>query len=129
MKLVGPLITPAASGGAGAATGSYTTTSPVEGYVMAVYVKYEDSPPVTTDVTVATLGTAPYAPAITVLAVANGNTDGWRYPYVIAHLNTDGSTIANTNGWGVPIADYVKVTVAQANDNDYVKVWLLVDGD
>lgn len=128
MFVIGPLETPVATGGAGAATGTITTPVPVRGYIMGVYVQYIDSPPAgTTDVTVETAGT--HAPAQTVLAIVNGATDGWRYPQTIAHLNTSGAAIADLYSSGVPVDDFIKVTMAQANDNDQVKVWLLVDGE
>lgn len=128
MYVVGPIETPAATGGAGTATGTVTTTVPVRGYVMGVYIQYLDSPPAaTTDMSVETAGTQ--APAIQILALANSATDGWWYPHTAVHLNTDGTVIAGQYSAGVPIDDFVKVTMAQANNNDYAKVWLLVDGE
>ena len=122
MKLHGPISSGAAAGGAGVATANATTTTAIVGLIAAVYVDYQDSPPAgTTDVTIATAGTD--APANTILTLTNAATDGWFYPRHAEHDNT-GSALATYTP--VPIHDKVKVTIAQANNNDYVEVYLLL---
>lgn len=125
MALIGPINSGVAAGGAGVATNNSTITTTVRGLVAAVYVKYNDSPPAgTTDVTVATLGTSPSAPALTLLSITNAATDGWFFPRAVEHLNSDGTAL--TSHTYLPVEDRVKVTIAQANNGDSVDVWLLV---
>lgn len=125
LSLVGPLNSGAAVGGAGVATSSYTSTVVVRGVLLGMYVRYNDSPPAgTTDLTVKTVGTSPYAPSHTFLSISNAATDGWFYPQVVAH-GTNGATLTD---WYVQpvIYDYVSVTIAQADADDSVDVWLLL---
>lgn len=122
--IVGPINSGAAAGGAGVATANANSSIRVCGYVMAVHVKYNDSPPAgTTDVTIKTAGTA--IPSLTFLTLTNGATDGWRFPQLLL----DDSAGADLTGvYGPPyIDDYVNVAIAQANDADNVDVILLID--
>lgn len=125
-RLIGPINSGTASGSAGSATANFTSGN-ITGCVLAVYVKYNDSPPAgTTDVTVATAGTASGMPgAVTILALTDGATDGWRYPRVLGD-DTAGSDLT---GWYVtiPIDDQVKVTIAGADAGDSADVWLMLD--
>ena len=127
-RIVGPLNSGAAAGGNGAATASATSTIEIRGFVRSVYVKYNDAPPAgTTDVTIATKGTSPNAPSRTILALTDAATDGWFQPQVNVH-STAGAAQAAV--WTeIPIADYVTVTIAQANAADNVDVWLLMADD
>jgi hypothetical protein len=93
--------------------------------VTGVYIKYLDAPPGTTDVVVETAGVN--HPAMTILSIANAATDGWFFPKTASHLNSSGAAISNEYQTGVPVHDAVKVTISQANDNDGVQVWLLVE--
>lgn len=122
--IIGPINSGSATGGAGVATANATTSIDFDGLLMSVYVRYNDSPPATTDVTVASGGTSPNAPALTYLSVSNANTDGWFHPRVLENLNTDGTAL--TTHAVMPVADKVTVTIAQANDGDSVDVWLVV---
>lgn len=122
--IVGPISSGVTSGGAGVSTNNNTHTVKTMGLVAAIYVQYNDNPPATSDVTVATLGTSPSAPALTLLSVSNAATSGWFFPRALEHLNTDGTAL--TSHTYMPLADKVKVTLAQANDGDSVDVWLLI---
>lgn len=127
MKLIGPINSGAAAGGNGSATANANSPHIVSGSVSAIYVKYNDSPPAgTTDVTIATLGTTPAAPAQTLLAVADSATDSWYYPRALTHVNTTGATIAGAYE-EMPVHDYINVKIAQANAADNIDVWLLLD--
>jgi hypothetical protein len=102
----------------------------IAGKVYGVYVDYIDSPPAgTTDVTIATAGAA--HPAVTILALTNAATDGWWYPRIATHSTTGTAALYASEGTAVsdliPIADRVKVTIAQANAPDSVDVWLLME--
>ena len=126
MKLLGPINTGVAAGGAGVATNNGTTTTKIEGLLIGVYVKYNDSPPAgTTDVVVKTVGTSPDAPTNTFLTLTNAATDGWFYPRINVH-NTSGSAQAAVWDY-VPLYDFVNVAIAGANNSDSADVWLLVE--
>lgn len=130
MKLIGPINSGAAAGNDGSATSTGTTTAPVVGRVYGVYVKYNHSPPAgTTDVTIATDGTSPAAPALTLLTITDAATSGWFYPRVQVH--TTAAAAATYDGTRpllepAPVHDLIDVTIAQANALDNVDVWLLV---
>lgn len=129
-KLYGPISSGVAVGSDGSATANSTTTTPIFGKVTAVYVKYNDTPPATTDVTVSTTGTSPAPPALAFLTLTNANTSGYFYPRAqIGDLAGAGVTYDGTNEVYecVPIADTVTVTIAGANAGDSADVWLLVD--
>lgn len=105
-----------AAGGAGAATANAISGEPIRGTIVAVHLKYTDSPPAaTTDVTVAE---ANNDPAVSVLAITNGATDGWRFP-AAAVVDQVGAAVTGVVK-EIAVSDYLKVTIAQANDNDGV---------
>lgn len=128
-SLVGPLSSGSAVGGAGVATANETSSIIVRGKVLSVFVEYLDSPPATTDVTVATAGVSAL-PAATILSLANANTNIVKYPRVGVH-KSDGTnaTYDGTNQIFEPqyIHDKVKVTIAQANAGDSVNVYLVLE--
>lgn len=126
LNLVGPLSTGAASGGSGVATASSTTAPEMFGHLVAAYVKYNDSPPATTDLTVSTAGVSPHAPALTLLSLSNVNADGWFYPRVALHTPSGG--LAGSLYSYAPVYDQITVLIAQANNDDSVDIWLLIDG-
>lgn len=129
INLVGPINSGTAAGSAGSATANNTTTTTVKGRVLGVYVLYNDSPPSTTDVTIATLGTSPAPPTNTLLTLTNANTSGWFYPRQQIHDAAGaGATYDGTNEIyePAPVHDRVKVTIAGANSGDSVDVWLMV---
>lgn len=120
MKLVGPLSSGTAAGSAGSATANATSTVPFCGRVVGIAVVYNDSPPSTTDVTVATAGTN--APVVTLLTLTNANTN---YSQPLAHQGYDAAGAAITGVYAGPvIADFVKITIAQADAGDSVSVYL-----
>lgn len=129
MQWVGPINSGEASGADGSATAN-NSSLPLRGKVHAVYVKYNDVPPATTDVTVATGGVSPRVPAMTLLTLANANSDVLKYPRAQVHgtdgtaLTMDGTRILTDK---IGIDDTVKVTIAQANANDNVDVWLCLE--
>jgi hypothetical protein len=111
-----------AAGGTGVATANTTSTYILNGLIRAVHLTYTDSPPAgTTDVTIATVAT----PAVPILSVANAATDAWFYPMNQAD-NTAGTDITN-QGSPVAVDDYVKVTIAQANNDDGVVAVILYE--
>jgi hypothetical protein len=114
-----------ATGGAGAATA--TAYSPdVSGEVLAVDVAYGDSPPATTDVT---LQDENDPRAENIVDLANANTDVKIYPRRVTELN-DGTDITydGTNEVYTPyiVHGRLKLTIAQANNDDYVTATIWV---
>ena len=99
------------AGVTGSAAGTATSVAPIFGELLAARVVYSGGTS-TEDVTISTVGGS-----ITLLAVANNQTSGWYYPRAQAHNNTAGSalTLDGTEIYPVciPVADYVKVVVAQ----------------
>lgn len=112
-----------ATGGSGAATATAISRHPIDGRIMAVHVAYLETPPgATTDVTIQE---ANNSPAMPILAISNAATDAWFYPMAQA----DNQAGADITGMGAPIAvnDYVRATIAQANDGDGVTVTIVWD--
>jgi hypothetical protein len=128
IKTLGPIKSGVAAGGAGVATNNFTTLERVTGKIKAVVLKYLDSPPGTTDVTVATAGTL--MPALTILTITNAAANA-HFP--IRHKISDEAgadvTYDGTNEVydDVVIDDYVKVTIAQADNGDSVDVFLIME--
>lgn len=129
-SLVGPLSSGAAAGGAGVATANATSSIIIKGRVLSVYIEYLGTPPAgTTDATVATAGVSAL-PAVTIVTLANAATDIVKYPRVGVH-KTDGTnaTYDGTNQIFEPqyIHDKVTVTIAGANDADYINAYLVIE--
>ena len=126
INLVGPINSGVAAGTAGSATNNSTTAQPVIGRVLAVYVRYNDSPPAgTTDATISTAGTN--APANAFLTISNAATSGWFYPRVTPHGITGAALTALTVLEPCPICDKVTVTITGADAADSLDVWLVVE--
>ena len=120
--LYGPINSGAAVGADGAATVTAYSTTEIHGLIYAVYVKYNGDKPATTDVTISTKGTSPKVPSISILTLTDKNTDGLFLPRINAHSILG---VVDTSGdKHIPISDYLKIVVAQANTDDTVDVWL-----
>jgi len=119
----------ATDGGAGASTNNNTSSHVVVGQICSIGVTYNGSPPSSTDVVIATAGKN--GPALTILTLTNANSDGWFHPrHVIddsagADITYDGTNEVYDK---VTVADYLKVSVAQANDGDSVDVVIVYAG-
>ena len=113
----------AAAGNDGSATANNTSSHVVVGEICSIGVTYGDSPPGTTDVTIATAGNN--GPALTLLTITNANSNGW---FHLRHKTDDesGADItydgANEVYEKVCVADNIKVTIAQANSPDTAEV-------
>ena len=111
------------SGGSGASTTNNTSSHVVVGQICSIGVPYNGSPPASTDVVIATAGNN--GPALTLLTLTNANSDGW---FHIRHKVDDESGADITYDGSnevyekVCVADNIKVTVSQANDDDSVDV-------
>ena len=113
----------ATDGGAGVSTNNNTSSHVVVGQICSIGVTYGDSPPASTDVTIATAGNN--GPALTILTLTNANSNGWFHPRHVVDNNA-GADIEYADGYSVYdkvcIADNIKITVSQANDDDSVDV-------
>lgn len=128
-SLYGPINSGTAAGGNGVATNFNTSPTRVTGRVLAVAIKYNDSPPAgTTDVTVKTQGTASGAPVTyDIVKISNAATNGI-FHLAPAAVNQAGSVITSTYV-GVLVDDYVTVLIEGANDGDSADVWLFMGDD
>ena len=112
-----------AAGSNGSATANNTSSHVVTGQICSIGVTYGDSPPASTDVTIATAGNN--GPALTILTLTNANSDGWFHPRHVVDNNA-GADIEYADGYSVYdkvcVADNIKITVSQANDDDSVDV-------
>ena len=108
------------------ATANADSTIPLCGFIVGVYVRYNDSPPAaTTDILIATKGTAPRAPSRVILDRDNSATDGWFFPQALIQVNTTGADVAANYDW-IAIDDIVNVLIAQADNGDSIDAWLLL---
>ena len=116
----------AAVGGDGSATANATSSHVITGEICSIGVTYGDSPPGTTDVTIATAGNN--GPALTILTLTNANSDGWFHPRHkadgpdAADITYDGTRLIYDR---VCIADNITVTIAQANSPDTAEVLIV----
>jgi hypothetical protein len=113
----------AASGNDGSATANNTSGHVVTGEICSIGVTYGDSPPGTTDVTIATAGNN--GPALTILTITNANSNGWFHPrHKVDDESAADVTYDGTNEvYGkICVADNIKVTIAQANSPDTAEV-------
>lgn len=114
----------AAVGGAGVATANLTGTQALTGMLLGFFVKYNDAPPATTDVTIEAIGGP--LPTRTLLVLTDKNADGY-FPTVRQALDPTGASAA---GWfaGQPLVqDKIKVTIAGANAGDSVSVYPVIE--
>lgn len=125
MRLIGPINSGAAVGGDEAATVNADSTTTICGRVAAIYVKYNDSPPATTDVVIATKGNS--APATTLLTLTDKNTSGLFLPRTVPHDATGVALAALTVAEPWPISDIVNVLIDDANAGDNVDVWIFLE--
>jgi hypothetical protein len=122
MPMYGPITTPIAAGGAGVAAASKVSDQIVRGFVVGLYVQYNDAPPAaTTDVGIKTKSAAGVLPNIPLLTITNAATDNYFIPQVAT------VTAANvaTGGYNYfYVEDYLQVDLAGANNGDSVSVWV-----
>lgn len=126
--LAGPYSSGLAVGVDGSALVNADTPTRLTGYVKAIHVKYQGAtPPSTTDVVITTKGTYPAPPTITLLTLTNKNTDG-RFPVRTLPVDAVGVALAAlTIAEPIYIDDVVNISVAQANNVNYVEYWLVMD--
>ena len=70
-------------------------------------------------------------PALTILTLTNANSDGWFHPRHVVDNNA-GADIEYADGYSVHdkvcVADNLKLTVSQANDDDSVDIVVVYAG-
>ena len=123
IRIVGPLNSGDAAGGAGTATANDDSSIVVRGLVLGFYIRYNDSPPAaTTDVTIATSGNS--TPGYTLLTITDAATDGL---FLVRDNAVDTAGVSQASVWElIPVHDNLNVKIAQANNGDSVDVWALV---
>lgn len=126
MRLVGAINSGAAVGGNGAAVANANSSTSILGVVIGVYVRYNHTCPVTTDVIVKTVGGTGAMPSTTFLTLTDKNTDGLFLPRAIPQDTVGANLAALTIAEPIAIADAVNVSIAGANALDSVDVWLLL---
>lgn len=123
IRVLGPVNSGITTGGAGASTNNADTIR-MNGLFYGAYVRYNDTPPATTDVIVKTKGNA--APSITFLTLTDKNTSGWFFPRMIPHDLVGVALAALVVAEPIPFDDQINISIAQANDGDSLDVWLLI---
>jgi hypothetical protein len=117
-----------AAGGAGVATATGKSNGAIDGRILAVGIKYLDTPPATTDVTLKTSGQT--GPVETILTVSNAAADGWFYPRtpsqdaVGADVTFDGN---NELYEPFVVADQIEAAILQADDGDSAVVTVVYE--
>lgn len=125
IEAIGPLNSGVTAGGAGVSTNNATGTTAITGELLGFYIRFNDSPPAgTTDTTIQLTGGV--LPTRTVLTITNGATDGF-YAVRQGAVSVANAAITDSNIEIPCVRDYVKVTLAQANDGDSVDVWAVID--
>jgi len=94
------------TGTAGSATGSGTTTRPVNGHLEAVKVDFT-SQAATADTTIVDGMGQP------ILTLTNSNTDAWYYPHPDIHDPT--GSVLNKHTGPFAIDSYITASIAQSN--------------
>lgn len=126
-SIFGPINSGLTTGGAGASASNASSNVRVNGKVNAIYVRYNDAPPATTDVIIKTVGTTPAIPTLTLLTLTDKNTSGLFRPRAVPHDTVGVALAALTIAEPYSIYDYVNVAVAGANDGDSVDVWIVLE--
>ena len=128
IRPIGPINSGVAAGNAGSAENNNSTDQVLSGKLLAAYVKYNDSPPGSTDVVIKTLGTESGSPpSTTLLTLTNKNSDGWFYPRVTPDDQLGVDLTALTVLEPLPFTGKINVSIGGANASDSVDVWLLIE--
>ena len=107
-------VTVSATGGAGAATGSGSSTIAVRGHLMAIHLDFTASISTTTD-TAITLA----SPSLAVLTITDSATDAWYYP-VVTQTIYSGGTIADWDA--LPVNGPLDIAVSDTTTGTVVIV-------
>ena len=125
IEAIGPLNSGTTAGGAGVSTNNATGTTAITGELLGFYLRFNGSPPAgTTDTTIQLTGGV--LPARTILTITTGATDGF-YPVRQGAVSVANAAITDSNVCIPLVRDYIKVTIAQADDGDSVDVWAVVE--
>lgn len=104
-----------AEGEPGAAAGSATSGTRLQGDIRAVYIDYGGSVTSTTDITLSLS-----SPAGVVLGLTNNTTDGWYYPSV--QFTSPTGTLVSSAFKSFPINDYLVVDTTESTTETTVTV-------
>lgn len=124
MSLRRETVSITATGGAGTSTGTVFTKNVVNGDIVGIYIDYDAAAPATVDVTIIE-GTN--VPPLPVLTATDLNTDAW---FFALHAAKNEAGVAITNeGTCLCAYDRLKITIAQANNNQVYLVTILWSTD
>jgi hypothetical protein len=126
MRLCGPFNSGAAAGNAGSATANTDYKTSIPGFVMGCYIKYNHTPPATTDITVVTKSDQSTDPSLTLLVATDQATSKWFFPQAAA---VDQAGAANGLYIPMPLLQNINVKIDGADAADNVDIWLLVSLD
>lgn len=125
-RMIGPITTPAAAGGAGVAAATKVTDTVVCGEIYGVVIQYNDAPPAaTTDVGIKTKGASGVTPSFNILTISNAATNGYFCPR--SACVTAANVAITDSSAPFMVNDYIQLDVAGANDGDSVSIWLMVE--
>jgi len=105
-----------ATGAAGAATGTVTTSTRFWGYLKAIYIDYGAISD-TTDITISTI-----TPPGTVMVKTDSMTDSWFYPSV-QFTGATGAAVSGAYG-KFPVADYLTIRAAESTSGTVATIWI-----
>jgi len=129
MNVAGPFNTGPAVGSGGSATINIDTPVLI-GTIIAVGLQINLADPVygtgSLDLTIATKGLYPAPLPQSILTLTAASADGWFNPRPPIHALTGGA-IANQYDVGIPIYDQVNLLVENADPDDTVDVWFLME--
>lgn len=111
-------LTATSVGSNGSATGEATSENVVNGFLVALSVDYTGEP-ATTDLTITQV-----LPALTILTMTDTATDAIKAPR-LSCVTTANVAITDSNGY-VPLCGYVKIAIAQGDNNGTVAVTFYV---
>lgn len=121
-----PIKTRPANGTAGMATAAGMTSEKVNGMIVGLYIQYNGHPATTTNVTLKTLGLLSDTPGTCLIFEAlNQYLDRHVVLSPLGHtIHGQPANIETTSG--VPVNDFVKLEISNANPGDVVEAWLQV---
>ena len=98
-------------------------TSPVQGVITDVGLKYTFDEGSSLDIDIVTGGNV--GPAQDVLHLSGSNTDGWYHPRV-ALQDTNGGDLTGQNTNGIPVYDTVSIAISNGGAGDRLDVWFIL---
>lgn len=121
MRKYGPLNTGLVETSCVDTTSTNTSNHPVKGMVVGIYIDPNFSCISTPHLKISTVSDPPV-----VLYDKDVDQPGWFYPSVQLSDPATGNAIANQYSEGIPIADFVRVELTEAEEGDNADIWLML---